>query len=64
MTVTDNGVGLPADIDVKNPKTLGLQLVNMLVNQLHGTLDVVTDGGTTFMVTFSADRDAVKSRRV
>jgi PAS domain S-box-containing protein len=64
MTVTDNGVGLPADIDVKNPKTLGLQLVNMLVNQLHGTLDVVTDGGTTFMVTFSADRDAAKSRRV
>ena len=63
LTVTDNGVGLPADIDVKNPKTLGLQLVNMLVNQLHGTLDVVTDGGTTFMVTFSADRESVKARR-
>jgi PAS domain S-box-containing protein len=63
LTVTDNGVGLPASIDVKNPKTLGLQLVNMLVNQLHGTLDVVTDGGTTFMVTFAADRENAKSRR-
>jgi PAS domain S-box-containing protein len=63
LTVTDNGVGLPPEVDVKNPKTLGLQLVNMLVNQLHGTLDVVTDGGTTFMVTFTADRDTLKSRR-
>jgi PAS domain S-box-containing protein len=62
LTVTDNGVGLPADIDVKNPKTLGLQLVNMLVNQLHGTLDVVTDGGTTVMVTFAADREALKTQ--
>lgn len=57
LTVTDNGVGLPKEIDPKNPKTLGLQLVGMLVNQLHGTLDVVADGGTTFMVTFEAQRD-------
>ncbi len=63
LTVTDNGVGLPPEVDVKNPKTLGLQLVNMLVNQLHGTLDVVTDGGSTFMVTFASDRDTLKSRR-
>jgi len=34
----------------------------MLVNQLHGTLDVVTDGGTTFMVTFAADREALKTQ--
>ena len=61
--MTDNGVGAPPEVDVKNPKTLGLQLVNMLVNQLHGTLDVVTDGGSTFMVTFASDRDTLKSRR-
>jgi PAS domain S-box-containing protein len=63
LTVTDNGAGLPTDLDVKNPKTLGLQLVNMLVSQLHGTLDVVADGGTTFMVTFAADRESLKPRR-
>jgi PAS domain S-box-containing protein len=57
LTVTDNGIGLPKEIDPRNPKTLGLQLVGMLVNQLHGTLDVVADGGTTFMVTFSAQRE-------
>lgn len=63
LTVTDTGVGLPREIDVKNPKTLGLQLVSMLVNQLHGTLDVVTDSGTTFMVTFAPDRDGATRTR-
>jgi two-component sensor histidine kinase len=55
LSVTDNGVGLPNDLDVRNPKSLGLQLVNMLVAQLRGTLDVVSDGGTTFMITFSSE---------
>jgi PAS domain S-box-containing protein len=53
LSVTDNGIGLPTDLDVRKPKSLGLQLVNMLVAQLRGTLDVVSDGGTTFMITFS-----------
>ncbi|MCK5572039.1 MAG: sensor histidine kinase, partial [Bacteroidetes bacterium] len=53
LSVTDNGIGLPAELDVRKPRSLGLQLVNMLVAQLRGTLDVVSDGGTTFMVTFS-----------
>jgi len=57
LTVTDNGIGLPKGMDVRNPRSLGLQLVNMLVNQLHGTLDVVGDGGTTFMVTFASPRE-------
>jgi len=56
LSVTDNGIGLPADLDVRNPKSLGLQLVNMLVAQLRGTLDVVSDGGTTFMITFSTGK--------
>jgi PAS domain S-box-containing protein len=53
LSVTDNGVGLPQDLDVRQAKTLGLQLVNMLVTQLRGTLDVISDEGTTFLITFS-----------
>jgi PAS domain S-box-containing protein len=56
LTVTDNGVGLPKDLDVRNARTLGLQLVTMLVTQLHGTLDVVSDGGTTFLITLPAGK--------
>jgi PAS domain S-box-containing protein len=56
LSVSDNGTGLPPGFDIKTVKSLGLQLLNMLVRQLHGTLDVVSDGGTTFMITFSAGR--------
>jgi len=59
LSVTDNGIGLPKDIDVRNAKTLGLQLVTMLINQLRGTLDVVTEGGTTFMITFTAEPESL-----
>ena len=36
----DNGIGLPDSIDVFNTETLGLQLVNILVSQLKGSLQV------------------------
>ncbi len=58
LSVTDNGTGLPRAVDFRSPKTLGLQLVNMLISQLRGTLDVVSDGGTTFMITFTTEREA------
>ncbi len=52
MSVSDNGVGLPADLASRSSDTLGFQLVHMLVKQLRGTLDIVRNGGTTFMITF------------
>ncbi len=40
MTVTDQGVGLPADLDptVARPTSLGMRMVNSLTRQLGGTL--------------------------
>lgn len=52
MSVSDNGIGLPADLASRSSDTLGFQLVHMLVKQLRGTLDIVRNGGTTFMITF------------
>lgn len=48
MFVIDNGVGVPEDLDFKNTKTLGLQLVNSLVQQLDGTIELDRDHGTQF----------------
>ena len=53
LTVSDNGVGLPADLDFRHTETLGLQLVNLLVEQLGGTIELHREGGTTFEVTFA-----------
>ena len=53
LVVSDNGIGLPEDINFKNTKTLGLQLVNNLVNQLDGTIKLDKTNGTKFKVIFN-----------
>jgi two-component sensor histidine kinase len=35
LIVSDNGAGIPEEIDFENPETPGLQLVNILVDQLN-----------------------------
>lgn len=52
LTVRDDGVGLPADFDLRHPTSLGLRIVNTLTEQLGGALTVRTDGGTAFNVAF------------
>lgn len=52
LKVKDNGVGLPKDVGLSSPQTLGMQLVNDLVKQINGTLDVDTKNGTAFEIRF------------
>lgn len=52
IEVGDNGVGIPESIDIKNTQTLGLQLVDTLVEQLNGTLNLNRKNGTTFSIEF------------
>ena len=50
LTVRDNGIGMPEDMDISNPSSMGLMLVQSLVKQLKGTLEVKSNGGTEFKV--------------
>ncbi len=52
LKVADNGIGLPAGLQVATTRTLGLQLVNTLVNQIDGTVHVTIEHGTEFKVVF------------
>jgi len=52
LIVSDNGVGFPKDLDWQNLKSLGLQLVNNLVEQLGGTVQLHRNSGTEFRITF------------
>lgn len=54
LSVSDDGVGLPAGLDVSHAESLGLRLVSDLVQQLEGTLRVDRDGGTRFDIQFPA----------
>lgn len=56
LSVSDNGVGVPVDIDVTRAETSGLQLVNLLANRLGGTLSIERAEQTRFTVQFSLDR--------
>jgi two-component sensor histidine kinase len=51
LTVRDNGVGLPADLDFEATTSLGLQLVRTLAHQLGGVAEWVPGVGTKIRVT-------------
>ena len=52
IRVKDNGVGLPKDFKYEQADSLGIQLVYTLVDQLMGNIEVNTDSGTEFLITF------------
>lgn len=52
LTVKDDGAGLPEHINLSQINTLGLQLVNILTRQLLGTLEILRENGTTFIIKF------------
>ncbi|NYB51251.1 MAG: PAS domain S-box protein [Methanobacteriaceae archaeon] len=45
VTISDNGVGFPDDIDFYQTRSLGLQLVNTLVDQIKGDIKLETEHG-------------------
>ena len=52
LTVGDNGVGLPRDLNFKETSTLGFQLINSLVEQLDGVISLDRSQGTKFIIEF------------
>ncbi|GAB4313141.1 MAG: hypothetical protein Kow0019_12410 [Methanobacteriaceae archaeon] len=53
LTVADNGVGIPEEIDFRNTSTLGLELVNSLVNQIDGDIELDRSNGTKFTIRYN-----------
>jgi two-component sensor histidine kinase len=52
LNVADDGVGIPPGADIHQTGTLGHQLVFMLAEKLHGTVEVIREHGTTFRIVF------------
>jgi two-component sensor histidine kinase len=53
LVVADNGPGIPEEIDIENADSLGLKLVNVLVEQIEDHLELKRAAGTEFRITFS-----------
>jgi PAS domain S-box-containing protein len=58
LTVRDDGVGLPAGFELGDARSLGFQLVPLLVDQLGATVVHVPGTGTCFRIDFPADPKA------
>jgi two-component sensor histidine kinase len=54
MEIKDDGIGLPKKINLKKSSSLGLQLVDMLTEQINGKIKILNKGGTTFTIDFNA----------
>ncbi len=52
LTVADNGKGIPNNFKLKNTDTSGFRLVNKLVLQLNGRIELNRDDGTEFKIIF------------
>jgi len=55
LIISDNGLGFPENIDFRNTSSLGLQLVNILVEQLEGTIELEKGVETAFKILFKED---------
>lgn len=52
LKISDNGKGFSKDFDFRTTETLGLQLVNSLVQQLDGKIEIDNTNGVGFKITF------------
>ena len=52
LVVSDNGIGLPEDVDYRKTNTLGLQLIKSLTEQINGEIRLDQSHGTAFTIIF------------
>lgn len=52
LIFSDNGVGIPKDLDIGNTNTLGMVLINTLTLQLGGSIELDRSKGTEFKIVF------------
>ncbi|HLP45427.1 MAG TPA: histidine kinase dimerization/phosphoacceptor domain -containing protein, partial [Candidatus Kapabacteria bacterium] len=52
LEVSDNGIGLPQGLDIRNASSIGFQLVNILTRQLKESIAVEQNQGTRFKIIF------------
>lgn len=53
LNIKDNGAGLPETVSFGNAETLGMRIIQSLIQQLEASIDFTSgDEGTSFLITF------------
>jgi PAS domain S-box-containing protein len=58
LAVEDDGVGMPAGFDPCKSRSLGMQLVTTLNEQLEGRMEILRGAGTKFQIEFALEGQA------
>lgn len=57
LQIGDDGIGLPADMDLENnPSSFGFQLVTSLVQQMAGKIEIERNNGTLFKIRLKSSK--------
>ncbi len=52
LSIADNGVSLPQNIQPGSSTSFGMQLIDVFVKQLNGQFDIIRENGTNFQIRF------------
>jgi PAS domain S-box-containing protein len=53
LSVSDNGIGIPENLDIEDLDSLGFQLIISLVDQLDGKFELKRNNGTELVIRFT-----------
>jgi two-component sensor histidine kinase len=53
LTISDNGIGIPENLDIEDLDSLGMQLVASLIDQLDGELELKRNKREEFTIRFA-----------
>ncbi len=52
LLIADDGVGIPEGVTIENSETLGLQLIDILADQIDGNITLNCEHGTRYQIDF------------
>ncbi|OPX27358.1 MAG: hypothetical protein B1H06_04820 [Candidatus Cloacimonas sp. 4484_143] len=52
IAIQDNGIGISEEINLKTTNSFGLRLVEMLIRQINGSIELIHENGTKFILEF------------
>lgn len=58
LEVSDDGIGMPATVQLGNGASMGMQLIPAFIAQLNGELELQRNGGTCYRIRFFPQKEA------
>jgi two-component sensor histidine kinase len=59
--ISDNGPGIPTNLDYSKTKSLGFKLLSIFVKQLKGKYELINDNGLQILIRFKNDTENFNS---